>query len=88
LWDRLVLVPVVLVILFFAVYPQLALRRSENSVKAAVAPAHLALGGQPTFTEAMARLDASPAVGTGEGEQQSASEDAGSASEDRGGAAR
>ncbi len=43
LWDRLVLVPVVLVILFFAVYPQLALRRSEASVKAAVAPAHVAL---------------------------------------------
>ncbi len=39
LLDRLVLVPVVAVILFFAVYPQLALRRGEASVKAAVAPA-------------------------------------------------
>jgi NADH-quinone oxidoreductase subunit M len=39
LWDRLVLVPVVVVILLFAVYPQLALRRGEGSVKAAVAPA-------------------------------------------------
>ena len=39
LLDRIVLVPVVAVILFFAVYPQLALRRGEASVKAAVAPA-------------------------------------------------
>jgi NADH-quinone oxidoreductase subunit M len=67
LWDRLVLVPVVLVILFFAVYPQLALRRSEDSVKAAVAPAHLALGGQPTFAEAMARFEAGSVTGTGAG---------------------
>jgi NADH-quinone oxidoreductase subunit M len=37
--DALVLVPLVAVILFFAVYPQLALRRSEGSVKAAVASA-------------------------------------------------
>ncbi len=40
LLDRVVLVPVVAVILFLAVYPQLALRRGEASVKAAVAPAH------------------------------------------------
>lgn len=37
--DGAVLVPLVAVILFFAVYPQLALRRSEASVKAALAPA-------------------------------------------------
>jgi NADH-quinone oxidoreductase subunit M len=43
LWDRVVLVPVVAVILFFAVYPQLALRRGEDSVKAAIAPAQAAL---------------------------------------------
>jgi NADH-quinone oxidoreductase subunit M len=35
--DGLVLVPLVAVILFFAVYPQLALTRSEGSVKASVA---------------------------------------------------
>src|SRR5271165_3963423 len=34
--DGAVLVPIVLVILFLAVYPQLALHRSESSVKAAV----------------------------------------------------
>jgi NADH-quinone oxidoreductase subunit M len=45
LTDGLVLVPVVAVILFFAVYPQLALRRSEGSVKEAVAPAHLFADG-------------------------------------------
>jgi NADH-quinone oxidoreductase subunit M len=38
--DALVLVPVVAVILFMALYPQLALRRSEGSVKTAVASAH------------------------------------------------
>jgi NADH-quinone oxidoreductase subunit M len=37
LLDSAVLVPLVAVIIFFAVYPQLALQRSEGSVKAAVA---------------------------------------------------
>jgi NADH-quinone oxidoreductase subunit M len=37
--DGAVLVPLVAVILFFAVYPQLALHRSEGSVKGAVEPA-------------------------------------------------
>ncbi len=41
-WDALVLVPLVAVILFFAVYPQLALHRSEGSTKAAVASAQAA----------------------------------------------
>jgi NADH-quinone oxidoreductase subunit M len=35
--DGLVLAPVIAVILFMAVYPQLALHRSETSIKAAVA---------------------------------------------------
>ncbi len=38
--DSVVLVPVVGVILFMALYPQLALHRSEGSVKTAVASAH------------------------------------------------
>ncbi len=37
--DAAVLIPLVAVILFFAVYPQLALQRSEGSAKAAVASA-------------------------------------------------
>lgn len=41
--DGAVLVPIVAVILFMAVYPQLALRRSERSAKTAVAPASAAL---------------------------------------------
>jgi NADH-quinone oxidoreductase subunit M len=41
--DGLVLVPLVAVILFLALYPQFALHRSEGSVKAAVASAHTAL---------------------------------------------
>ena len=38
--DGVVLVPLVAVIVFMAVYPQLALHRSEGAVKAAVASAH------------------------------------------------
>ncbi|HUB74215.1 MAG TPA: NADH-quinone oxidoreductase subunit M [Solirubrobacteraceae bacterium] len=44
--DGLVLVPLVLVILFFAIYPQLALHRSEDAVKGAVFEAQ-ALAGNP-----------------------------------------
>jgi NADH-quinone oxidoreductase subunit M len=39
--DGAVLVPIVAVIVFFALYPQLALHRSERSVKGAVQSAHL-----------------------------------------------
>jgi NADH-quinone oxidoreductase subunit M len=46
--DAFVLVPVVAVILALALYPQLALHRSEESVKTAVAPAHNALAGLPS----------------------------------------
>jgi NADH-quinone oxidoreductase subunit M len=42
LLDSAVLVPLVAVIIFFAVYPQLALQRSEGSVKASVASAQAA----------------------------------------------
>jgi NADH-quinone oxidoreductase subunit M len=49
-WDGLVLVPVVAVILFLALDPQVALHRSEDSVKAAVGPAHVAL--YPSTTSA------------------------------------
>jgi len=52
--DAVVLVPIVAVIVFMALYPQLALKRSEASTKAAVANAHAAL--QPTY----ATLAASP----------------------------
>jgi NADH-quinone oxidoreductase subunit M len=45
--DGAVLVPLVAVIVFLAIYPQAALQRSERSVKAAVAPAHAALGQAP-----------------------------------------
>ncbi len=38
--DGIVLAPLLAVILFMALYPQLALHRSEGSVKAAVASAH------------------------------------------------
>jgi hypothetical protein len=41
--DGAVLVPLVAVIVLLAVYPQLALRRSENSTKASVLPAQAAL---------------------------------------------
>jgi NADH-quinone oxidoreductase subunit M len=41
--DGAVLVPLLLVIVFFALYPQLALHRSETSATASVAAAHAAL---------------------------------------------
>jgi len=41
--DGAVLVPLIAVIFFLALYPQLALHRSERSVEAAVAPVHSAL---------------------------------------------
>ncbi len=46
--DGLVLVPLIAVILFLALYPQFALHRSEDSVKTTVASAHLALNPAPS----------------------------------------
>jgi NADH:ubiquinone oxidoreductase subunit 4 (subunit M) len=45
--DGAVLVPLIAVILVLALYPQLALHRSERSVKAAVASAQAALNPAP-----------------------------------------
>jgi NADH-quinone oxidoreductase subunit M len=47
--DGAVLVPILAVIVFLALYPQLALKRSEASVKAAVAPARLAASPLAAF---------------------------------------
>ncbi len=52
LLDSTVLVPLVLVILFLAIYPQIALHRSERSVKAAVAPAEGLSSGYSTAAAA------------------------------------
>jgi NADH-quinone oxidoreductase subunit M len=46
--DGLVLVPLVAVIVFMAIYPQLALRRSEGATKAAVASARAASKPSPS----------------------------------------
>jgi NADH-quinone oxidoreductase subunit M len=46
--DGAVLVPLIAVIVFMALYPQLALHRSEGSAKAAVAGAHAALDPSPS----------------------------------------
>jgi NADH-quinone oxidoreductase subunit M len=80
-WDGLVLVPVVVVILFLALDPQVALHRSEDSVKAAVGPAHVALYPpseaalrRSAFAQAMATFAAHPAVGVGSGPQPTAGE--------------
>ena len=54
--DGAVLVPLVAVILFFAVYPQLALHRSEGSVKASVASAQAILAPAPASTASAAEL--------------------------------
>jgi NADH-quinone oxidoreductase subunit M len=52
--DAAVLVPLVAVIVFFAVYPQLALQRSEGSTKAAVASAQADLRAAPPATASTA----------------------------------
>ncbi len=52
--DAAVLVPLVAVIVFFAVYPQLALQRSEGSVKAAVASAQAEVKAAPPATASTA----------------------------------
>src|SRR5271155_3434711 len=57
--DGAVLVPLVLVILFLALYPQLALHRSEASVKTAVSSAHAALTAPPTLAAERPRAPAS-----------------------------
>jgi NADH-quinone oxidoreductase subunit M len=62
-WDAAVLVPLVAAILLFAVYPQLALQRSEGSVKAAVASAQ-ALSRPATTASAAGSVV--PAAATGE----------------------
>ncbi len=46
--DAVVLVPLLAVILFLALYPQGALKRSERSVTTSVAAAHIALTAPPT----------------------------------------
>ena len=47
LMDGAVLVPIVAVIVFLALYPQGALKRSESSVSASVSAAHAALSPVP-----------------------------------------
>lgn len=52
--DGAVLVPALAVILFLALYPQLALRRSERSVKASVASAQTAVRSAPSSSASVA----------------------------------
>jgi NADH-quinone oxidoreductase subunit M len=78
LLDSAVLVPLVAVILFFAVYPQLALSRSEGSVKAAVAPARAAMAPTAVAANVPGSVEDSNQYASGPPEQ-SANEDAASA---------
>ena len=52
--EGLVLVPLVAVILFFALYPQLALHKAEPSIAKAVAPAALIQHNEDTISDARA----------------------------------
>jgi NADH-quinone oxidoreductase subunit M len=83
LLDGAVLVPLVAVIVFFAVYPQLALTRSEDSVKGAVFPAQVAAAHPHTKLVILGAANQYAASAP----EQSANEDAGSA-EGRGGPAQ
>jgi NADH-quinone oxidoreductase subunit M len=62
--DGAVLVPLLAVILFMALYPQLALHRSEGSAKAAVAPAHADLTPQVEKVASAAPAQTSEAKAT------------------------
>ncbi|MFI5009306.1 MAG: NuoM family protein, partial [Solirubrobacterales bacterium] len=66
LWDGLVLVPVVAVILFLAFDPQVALHRSERSVRAAVAQAQAAQSPRTTVAQSPVVYEAIPSEATGE----------------------
>ncbi|HWX44208.1 MAG TPA: NADH-quinone oxidoreductase subunit M [Solirubrobacteraceae bacterium] len=81
--DGAVLVPLVAVILFFAVYPQLALMRSEDSVKGAVFPARVAAANPRAKLVIVGAANQYAASAP----EQSANEDAASAG-DRGGPAQ
>jgi NADH-quinone oxidoreductase subunit M len=73
--DALVLVPLLAVIVFLALYPQGALKRSENSASASVAAAHAALTPITASIEANANA---PAQVTQSGRYGSGSEASGS----------
>jgi NADH-quinone oxidoreductase subunit M len=64
--DAVVLVPLLAVILFLALYPQGALKRSERSTTTSVAAAHLALDASPTPV-AVSEPPRATAEGAGEG---------------------
>ncbi len=76
--DGFVLVPLVAVIVFMAIYPQLALKRSEGSTKAAVASAQAAL--KPLPASALAEI--APGEGTA-AESAAQASGAGAAGEER-----
>jgi NADH-quinone oxidoreductase subunit M len=78
LLDGLVLVPLVAVIVFFAVYPQLALTRSERSVKASVASVSAVMAPTAVATNVPGSIEDADQYAAGPPEQ-SASEDAGGA---------
>jgi NADH-quinone oxidoreductase subunit M len=61
--DGAVLVPLVLVIVFMAIYPQLALRRSEGSVKSAVLPAQAFAANPHAQLHYFAGTDGTAALG-------------------------
>ena len=67
--DGLVLAPLVAVIVFLALYPQLALKRSEGSVEGTVASAHAALSAPPPSTGQEEGAASASAEGSGQAEQ-------------------
>jgi NADH-quinone oxidoreductase subunit M len=66
--DGAVLVPLVLVILFLALYPQLALHRSESSVKGAVFEAEAIAANPHVQFHFFSATASTPALESGEGE--------------------
>jgi NADH-quinone oxidoreductase subunit M len=81
--DGAVLVPLIAVILFLALYPQFALHRSEGSVKSTVAAAHVYATVNPASVHVFATNSSPIRTGTisGEGRQESGEPEAQQASE-------
>jgi NADH:ubiquinone oxidoreductase subunit 4 (subunit M) len=81
--DGAVLVPLIAVILFLALYPQFALHRSEGSVKSTVAAAHVYATVNPASVHVFATNSSPIRTGTisGEARQESGEPEAQQASE-------
>ncbi len=82
--DALVLVPLLAVIVFLALYPQGALKRSESSASASVAAAHAALTPITASVEANVPATQTESGGTAEANAPATQTESGGTAEGEG----